>query len=252
MKKPFVILALALFTCAALPAQNEKPLLMQDPTLSASHIAFAYGGEIWSVSRDGGAALQLTSGPGRKSNPRFSPDGRWIAFTSQYGGNFNVYVMPAEGGEPRQLTYGPGPDTVEGWTPDGKSVLFRSALKSYSPRYEQLYTISTEGGSAREVPLPMGYEGSYSADGARLAYTPLPREIFFVGVPLIHAFWAHYHGGLAPQVWIANLADSEVVKVPHENASDFSPIWVGNKIYFLSARTEPITLYAYEDRKSVV
>jgi len=246
MKKLFVILALALFTCAALPAQNEKPLLMQNPTLSASHIAFAYGGEIWSVSRDGGAALQLTSGPGSKSNPRFSPDGKWIAFTSQYGGNFNVYVMPAEGGEPRQLTYGPGPDTVEGWTPDGKNVLFRSALKSYSPRYDQLYTISTEGGSAQEVPLPMGYEGSYSADGARLAYTPLPREIFFVGVPLIHAFWAHYHGGLAPQVWIANLADSEVVKVPHENASDFSPIWIGNKIYFLSARTEPITLYAYD------
>ena len=246
MKKPFVILALALFTCVALPAQNEKPLLMQDPTLSASHIAFAYGGEIWSVSRDGGAALQLTSGPGRKSNPRFSPDGNWIAFTTQYGGNFNVFVMPAEGGEPRQLTYGPGPDTVEGWTPDGKNVLFRSALKSYSPRYDQLYTISTEGGSAQEVPLPMGYEGSYSADGARLAYTPLPREIFFVGVPLIHAFWAHYRGGLAPQVWIADLANSEVVKVPHENASDFSPIWVGNKIYFLSARTEPITLYAYD------
>ena len=98
----------------------------------------------------------------------------------------------------------------------------------------------------------MGYEGSYSADGTHLAYTPLPREIFFLGDDLVHAFWAHYHGGLAPQVWIANLADSETVKVPHENASDFNPMWMGDKIYFLSARTEPITLYAYQpDSKKV-
>src|SRR6185437_224239 len=130
--------------------------------------------------------------------------------------------------------------------PRRQEYSFPFGAEKLFPRYDQLYTISTEGGSAHEVPLPMGYEGSYSADGARLAYTPLPREIFFVGVPLVHAFWAHYRGGLAPQVWIANLANSEVVKVPHENASDFSPIWVGNKIYFLSARTEPITLYAYD------
>lgn len=252
MKKIFGLLALALFTCAALPAQSEKPLLMQDPTLSASQVAFAYGGEIWIVSREGGAALQLTTGPGQKSHPHFSPDGKWIAFTSQDGGNPNVWVMPAGGGQPTQLTYDSGPDLVEGWSPDGKNILFCSPRDSYSIRFEQLYTISVEGGFAREVPLPMGYEGSYSADGARLAYTPLPREIFFAGIPLVHAFWAHYHGGLAPQVWIANLADSAVVKVPHENASDFNPIWVGKKIYFLSARTEPITLYAYDtDSKTV-
>ncbi len=246
MKKIFGILAVVLFACTVVFGQNDKPLLMQDPTLNTSHIVFAYGGELWSVSRDGGAALQLTTGPGQKSNPHFSPDGKWIAFTAQYGGNFNVYVIPADGGEPRQLTYGPGPDTAEGWTPDGSNVLFRSSIRSYTPRFEQLFTISVNGGSAREVPLPMGYQGSYSADGSHIAYTPLPREIFFVGEPLIHAFWAHYHGGLAPQVWIANLADSEVVKVPHENSSDFNPMWVGNKIYFLSARTEPITLYAYD------
>ena len=252
MKKIFGCLALALLACSALAAQSQEPLLMQEPTLNASHIVFAYGGELWSVSREGGAALQLTSGPGQKSNPHFSPDGKWIAFTAQYGGNHDVYVMPAEGGEARQLTFGRGPDTVEGWTPDGKSVLFRSSLKSYSIRFEQLYTISTEGGPTHEIPLPMGYQGSYSSDGTHLAYTPLPREIFFLGVPLRHAFWAHYHGGLASQVWIANLVDSEVVKVPHENASDFNPMWVGNKIYFLSARTEPITLYAYQaDSKSV-
>lgn len=245
-------LVAVLFACPALPAQGEKPLLMQGPTLNATHIVFAYGGELWSVSREGGVALQLTNGPGQKSNPHFSPDGKWIAFTAQYGGNLNVYLISAEGGEARQLTFGPGPDLVEGWTPDGKNVLFRSALKSFTPRFEQLFTISTEGGPTHEIPLPMGYQGSYSSDGTHLAYTPLPRQLFFLGDALVHAFWAHYHGGLAPQVWIANLADSETVKVPHENASDFNPIWVGNKIYFLSARTEPITLYAYQtDSKEV-
>src|SRR6202789_1531726 len=243
---------LALLACSSVQAQSEKPLLMQGPTLNATHIVFSYGGELWRVSREGGEALQLTAGPGQKSNPHFSPDGKWIAFTGQYGGNLNVYLMPAGGGEARQLTFGRGPDTVEGWTPDGKNVLFRSSLKSYSIRFEQLYTISTEGGPTHEIPLPMGYQGSYSSDGTHLAYTPLPREFFVVGGAVTHAFWSHYHGGLAPQVWIANLADSDTVKVPHENASDFNPMWVGDKIYFLSARTEPITLYAYQtDSKKV-
>jgi tricorn protease len=246
MTKIFGLFALFLLACNPVKAQNEKPLLMQGPTLNASSIVFAYGGELWSVSREGGAARQLTSGVGQKSNPHFSPDGKWIAFTAQYGGNLNVYLMAAEGGEARQLTFGRGPDTAEGWTPDGKSVLFRSSLKSYSIRFEQLFTISAEGGATHEVPLPMGYQGSYSSDGTHLAYTPLPREIFFLGGGLVHAFWAHYRGGLASQVWIANLADSGTVKVPHENASDFNPMWVGDKVYFLSARTEPVTLYAYQ------
>src|ERR1700727_2175451 len=252
MIKIFGFLAVALLACSSVRAQSEMPLLMQGPTLNASHIVFSSGGELWRVSREGGAALQLTSGPGQKSNPHFSPDGKWIAFTAQYGGNLNVYLISAEGGEARQLTFGPGPDLVEAWAPDGKNVLFRSALKSFTPRFEQLFTISTEGGPTHEIPLPMGYQGSYSSDGAHLAYTPLPREFFFVGGAVPHAFWAHYHGGLAPQVWIANLADSEIVKVPHENAGDFNPMWVGNKIYFLSARTEPVTLYAYQtDSKNV-
>src|ERR1700719_2323480 len=119
MKKILGCLALALLVSSALPAQGEQPLLMQGPTLNASHIVFAYGGELWSVSREGGLALQLTNGVGQKSNPHFSPDGKWIAFTAEYGGNRNVYVMPAEGGEPRQLTYAPGPDAVEGWTANG-------------------------------------------------------------------------------------------------------------------------------------
>ncbi len=247
MCKAFVAFVISFFVCAGARAQSEQPLLMQQPTLNATHIVFAYGGDLWSVERKGGAAVRLTSGPGASSNPKISPDGRWIAFTGRYNGNPNVYVMPAEGGQPRQLTYSPGWDLVEGWTPDGKNILFQSLRDSFSMRYKQLYTISVDGGFAKALPLPAGYEASYSPDGTHLAYTPLPREIFFGGQNvLVHAFWSHYHGGLASPIWIADMADSSVVKVPHENATDFNPMWVGNKIYFLSARAEPVSLYAYD------
>jgi len=235
------------FICAGAEAQSEQPLLTQQPTLNATHIVFAYGGDLWTVERNGGAATRLTSGPGAASNPKFSPDGRWIAFTGRYNGNRNVYVMPAEGGQPHQLTYSPGADLVEGWTPDGKNILFQSLRDSFSDRYKQLYTVPIDGGFEKALPLPMGYEASYSADGRHLAYTPLPREIFFgTGDTFVHTYWSNYHGGLVSPVWIADLADSSVVKVPHENATDFNPMWVGNKIYFLSARAEPISLYAYD------
>ncbi len=247
MKKAFLSLTICFFVCAGVYAQSGRPLLMQQPTLNATQIVFAYAGRLWSVDRKGGAAVRLTSGPGAESNPKFSPDGKWIAYTARYNGNPNVYVIPAEGGQPRQLTYSPGWDMVEGWTPDGQNILFQSLRDSFSTRYKQLYTISNHGGFAKALPLPMGYQGSYSPDGSHIAYTPLPRELFFGGQDsFVHAYWAHYHGGIAPQVWIADLADSSVVKVPHENSSDFNPMWVGNKIYFLSARAEPISLYAYD------
>ena len=181
MYKALLLLVAFLFVSTGAHAQNEQPLLMQQPTLNATHIVFVYGGFLWSVDRKGGTALRLTSGPGAASNPKFSPDGKSIAFTGRYNGNANVYLMPAEGGQPRQLTYSSGDDLVEGWAPDGRSVLFQSLRDSFSSRYKQLYTISVDGGYAKTLPLPAGYEASYSPDGNHLAYTPLPREIFFGG-----------------------------------------------------------------------
>ena len=246
-------MALWLLGWTAARAEGAQPLLMQQPTLNATQIVFVYGGYLWSVDRKGGDAVRLTSGPGYASDPKFSPDGRWIAFTGRYNGNPNVYVIPAEGGQPRQLTFSAGSDLVDGWTPDGRNILFQSLRDSFSDRYRQIYTIPFDGGFAKTLPLPMGYQASYSPDGSHLAYMPLPREIFFGGgTGFVHAYWAHYKGGLAAPIWIADLADSSIVKVPHERATDFNPMWVGNKIYFLSARTEPISLYAYDlESKSV-
>jgi tricorn protease len=237
MKRTILALALLMAFAGLGFGQTDKPLLMREPTLSKTHIAFVYAGDLWIVSREGGEATRLTTGVGTETAPCFSPDGSMIAFTGEYDGNVDVYLMPATGGVPKRLTYHPGTDRVAGWTPDGKRVLFVSGRDSESGRTARLFTIAIDGVFPTEVPLPMGYEGSYSADGSRLAYVPLPRAF---------QAWKRYRGGRATPVWIANLADSFVERVPRDNSNDFNPMWVGNKVYFLSDRNGPITLFAYD------
>ncbi|HYX67871.1 MAG TPA: PDZ domain-containing protein, partial [Terriglobales bacterium] len=180
----------------------------------------------------------LTTGPGIKSGPIFSPDGHWIAFTENVEGNVDVYVIPAEGGVPRRLTYHPAIDTAIGWTPDGKQVLFSSYRNSYE-NFPRLFTVSLEGGFPTQVPLPEAVEGSYSPDGRQLAYVPFTNWN-------ARTAWKRYRGGLAARVWIAALADSSIVKVPREDSNDFNPLWIGDKIYFLSDRNGPVSLFAFD------
>jgi len=217
----------------------DPPTLFREPALSRTHIVFHYAGDLWIVEREGGTARRLTTGPGRESNPWFSPDGRWIAFTGEYDGNVDVYVVPATGGVPRRLTWHPGNDEAMGWTPDGKSVLFRSARNSYS-RFRRLFTMPLEGAFPEEVPLVMAEEGSFSPDGSRIAYVPLARAF---------TTWKRYRGGRTTPIWIARLADSEIIdRIPRENSNDFCPMWIGDRIYFLSDRNGPVTLFSYDLR----
>jgi tricorn protease len=218
-------------------AQTGQPLLMRNPTLSKTHIVFSYAGDLWIVGREGGDARRLTTGTGNETTPLFSPDGQWIAFTGEYDGNIDVYIVAASGGVPRRLTYHPDSDRIAGWTPDGKQVLFATGRDSESGRTAQLFTIPVEGVFPTEVPLPMAYEGSYSADGSRLAYVPLPRAFLS---------WKRYRGGRATPVWIASLSDSSVERIPRTDSNDFNPMWVGNRVYFLSDRNGAITLFAYD------
>ena len=230
-------LAVLLFSSAfACFADSGRPLLLQKPTLNRTHIVFSYAGDLWSVPRNGGEAVRLTVGPGIETNPIFSPDGTQIAFQGEYDGNIDVYVMPAAGGVPKRVTYHPGADTPVGWTPDGKRVVFRSARTSYS-RSSHLFTISAEGGFPDEIDLPMAEYGSFSADGRRLAYMPI--------APAFQS-WKRYRGGETTPVWIANLADAKVEKIPRENSNDFNPIWIGDKIYYLSDRSGAATLFSYD------
>lgn len=232
----------ALLLAGACCADENPPLLLRHPTISATQIVFAYAGDLWSVPRSGGTAQRLTAGTGRASLPVLSPDGSEIAFTGDYDGNADVYVMPATGGTPRRLTYHPAADEVIGWTRDGKSVLFASNRES-SSRYSELFTVAREGGFPTKLPLPIGAEGSYSPDGKEIAY-----------VPLDHAFeiWKRYRGGRTSKVWIARLADSSVTAVPRENSNDFNPLWVNDQVFFISDRNGPMSLYRYDTKTKQV
>ena len=211
-------------------------LLLRYPTLSKTKIAFEYGGEIWEMPRSGGRAHVLASGMDMLTKPIFSPDGKMIAFTGTYDDNTDVYVVPADGGQPRRLTFHPGPDVAVGWTPDGKHVLFRSRRYSFSDP-DQLYTVGVTGGFPKQLPLSRAEDGSYSPDGTHLAYVP--------GFQW-ESFWKDYKGGQHTQVWLARLSDSSVVRIPDQDANESDPMWVGQRVFFLSDRDGPNTLFAYD------
>jgi tricorn protease len=242
MRSKFMMLALAMAAITfGAAAAEEAPLLVQSPTLSKTTIVFAYGGYLWSVPRDGGSARQLTTG-GHEGGPDFSPDGKWIAFTGQYDGNIDAFVMPAEGGEPRRLTWHPGADVVVGWTPDGKKILFRSARTAYAD-FDRLYTIPVEGGVPEVLPMWRGEQGSYSADALRLAYVPNAKW---------QEAWKRYRGGQTSPVYIVKLNDLSLEKLPRDNSNDFNPVWIGDTVYFLSDRNGPVTLFAYDTKSKSV
>lgn len=218
---------------------QDSPLLLQRPTLSKTHIAFNFAGDLWIVERGGGEAKQLTTGVGVESDPMFSPDGSQIAFTGQYDGNTDVFVVAATGGVPKRLTFHPGGDQAVGWTNDGKHVLFSSARNSYQG-FPRLFTIGTDGGGLpEELPLPMAERGSYSPDGSYLAYEPLIQW---------QPEWKHYKGGQQDVIWIARLSDSTIEKLPRANSNDKNPMWVGEKIYFLSDRSGAVSLFAFDTK----
>jgi len=234
-------LILAFFACVAIGAADE-PLLLQKPTLSKTHIVFAYAGDLWQVPREGGDAVRLTSGTGNETDPAFSPDGTLIAFTGEYDGNVDVFVIPASGGMPKRLTWHPTADRVIGWTPDGKRIIFGSSRTAYS-RFGEMFTVPVEGGVEEKLPLPSGYQASMSPDGQSIAYEPTGAAF---------SMWKHYRGGRTTRIWLASLSDSAVTSVPRANSNDFNPMWAGERVYFLSDRNGPVTLFYYDTKSKAV
>lgn len=214
--------------------------LLRMPTVSADAIAFAYAQNIWVVPRSGGTARRLTSFQGQTSNPHFSPDGKWIAFSGEYAGNQDVYVIPAEGGEPRRLTWHPGADLVQGWTPDGKSVMFASARATWSPSgAPRFWTVPAEGGVEEPMPLPRAFQGKIAADGRHIAYR-------------MNNSWdderRNYRGGQNRAIWIADTTTWEVVSPPWTDSKDIEPVWVGDDVYYISDRDGVQNVWAYDTR----
>jgi tricorn protease len=244
--KPLALLSLLTFVqfawCDVSDISNDKPLLLRHPTISRTQIVFAFANDLWSVSRDGGEAVRLTTGVGVETDPIFSPDGSRIAFTGEYDGNVDVFVIPAAGGAPKRLTWHPAADRAIGWTPDGKQVIFSSSRTSYSS-FSRLFTVPAEGGFETQLLLDRAVEGSYSPDGSKIAYVPTDQW---------QKAWKRYRGGQTTPIWIATLADSGTVKIPRNNSNDFNPMWVGDTVYFLSDRNGPVTLFAYDTRSNQV
>ncbi|MCG8608251.1 protease, partial [bacterium] len=218
-------------------ANSKETLLLRTPTVSESHIAFAYAGDIWLTDAHGGEARRLTVNPGAETSPMFSPDGKWVAFTGNYDGNTDVFVVSVQGGSPKRLTFHPDFDIVRGWTPDSKSVLFLSRRYSNSGRYSRLYNVSKEGGFPDALPMPMADRGSFSGNGSRIAYTPIG-EAFRT--------WKRYRGGRVSPIWLFDLKTYEVEEIAHENANTARPVWSGDQVYFLSDRNHTMNIFTYD------
>jgi tricorn protease len=212
-------------------------LLLRCPSLSQDRIAFRYADDIWTVSRQGGAAERLTSEGVVSDGPYFSPDGSQVAFTAHRQGGNDVYVVAASGGIPRRITWHPAGSQVVGWSPDGKDVLIRSGAASYR-HYERLFRVHADGSGVPEpLPLPSGFRGSFSSDGQLLAYEPFTKW---------QEAWKRYVGGQTTPIWVVNLKTLDLVKVPRDNSNDSYPVWTGGSIYFLSDRNGPVTLFRYD------
>jgi len=224
-------------------AQAQTPVggtrMLRTPTVSASQIAFAYAQNIWTVPRAGGSARRITSFQGQTSNPHFSPDGRWIAFSGEYAGNQDVYVVAADGGEPKRLTWHPGADSAQGWTADGKAIMFSSARATWTPSgAPRFWTVSAEGGVEEPMALPRGFQGKISADGGKIAYR-------------MNNSWdderRNYRGGQNRPIWIVDMKTWDLVSPPWTDSKDIDPVWAGEMGYFISDRDGVQNVWSYEN-----
>ncbi|MGA7566676.1 MAG: PDZ domain-containing protein [Terriglobales bacterium] len=260
IRRFFAFLIVACFIgCAAfaLAQEQQEGRLMLFPDIHQDKIAFTYAGDIWVASSSGGVARRITSNPGRELFPKFSPDGKWLAFTGQYDGNFNVYVMPADGGQPKQLTYYQGQaqplsdrmgilNEVIGWTPDGKSVIFLSRRDAQNGWTKRPFTVSVDGGLEQPMPVDKGGLLSFSPDGTKIAYNRIFRNF---------RQWKRYTGGMAQDITIFDIKNNAVDGViPHTEYTDTFPMWHGNTIYFTSDRgpNHRLNLYRYDESSKQV
>jgi tricorn protease len=218
---------------------TKNTRMMAQPAISADHIAFIYAEDLWVSGTDGSEPRRITVDEGIESNPCFSPDGKLIAFSAQYDGNTDVFIIPVEGGVPTRLTWHPSSDLVRGFTPDGKNVLFISQRSSFTNRYTQLFTVGISGGFPEKLKIPNAYSACFSPDGKSIAYTPLSPA---------YQQWKNYRGGRISNIWICSLIDYSVVKIPgpEEGCNDSDPMWIGNKIYFISDRNGEFNLFSYD------
>ena len=233
----------------AFTGHADEARLLRFPATNGSDIVFSYAGDLYKAPLNGGEAQKLTSHIGYEMFARFSPDGKSIAFTGQYDGNTEVYLIPTDGGEPQRLTYtatnnrddlgdrmGPN-NIVMTWTPEGKNIVYRNRI---SDGFDgKLWSISKNGGMSEVIPLPEGGFCSYSPDGKKLAYNRVMREF---------RNWKYYRGGMADDIWIYDPAAKKVENITNNIAQDIIPMWIGEEIYFISDRDRTMNIFVYNIR----
>ncbi len=237
------LLVLALVASSTAYSQTK---LLRFPDIRGDRVIFTYGGDLWTAPSAGGMAIRLTSHPGVELFGKFSPDGKWIAFTGQYDGDEQVYIVPTTGGEPRQLTFYParGPlpprwgweNQVYGWSKDGKQIYFRSSRDSWSVGIARLYAVSIDGGAAEPLPMPTAGSGDYSPSGNEMVYSPQSRDF---------RSEKRYGGGQANQLYIFDLKSRSAKKITEGPRPTRDAMWVGDTIFFNSDRDGHFNLYAY-------
>ena len=249
MNKKTLLCSVLCMASAMITVKAEEARLLRFPTTNGSEIVFTYAGDLYKVSAHGGEAKRLTSHVGYEMFPRFSPDGKTVAFTGQYDGNTEVYAIPADGGEPLRLTYtatnsrddlgdrmGPN-NIVMCWTADGNQVVYRNRIGS---GFEgSLKLVGKEGGLSEFIPLPEGGFCSYSPDGKKLAYNRVMREF---------RTWKYYKGGMADDVWIYDTDKKTVENITSNDAQDIIPMWVGDEIYYISDRDRTMNVFVYNTK----
>ncbi|CAG5011883.1 Tricorn protease [Dyadobacter sp. CECT 9275] len=249
MKKLFFFFCLSNLLHIGLLAQETR--LLRFPAVYRNQVVFSYAGDLYTVAREGGTARRITSHPGYEMFPRFSHDGKQIAFTGQYDGNTEVFVIPSTGGEPRRITYtatlgrddiadrmGPN-NVVMGWTPDDQHVLYRNRGTSFNPFKGKIYKAPLSGDLSEELPFTVASWCSYNEDGSRLAMNRVFREF---------RTWKYYKGGMADDVWIFDTKSGKSENITHHPAQDIFPMYYKNKVYFLSDRDRTMNLFEYDSQ----
>ncbi|MVM29030.1 protease [Spirosoma sp. HMF4905] len=224
-------------------AQAQGTRLLRQPTISATQIAFEYGGDIWVTPKSGGDARRITSTPATEENPHFSPDGQWLAFSSNRSGTAQVYIVSAQGGSPTRLTWYPAASYPRGWTSDGKQVLYASSRETAPTGYNRMWTVSVNGGPSALLPAPWGFDGRYAPDGTKLIVDRVSRW---------DSEWRHYRGGQNTPLQVLDLKTLAEQSIPTEGSIDIHPIWLNDEIYFLSDRDFIMNVWAYNPATSAV
>jgi tricorn protease len=222
-----LLATLAVLTVAGTAFGQVDARMLRYADVSATHISFVYAGDIWVVDKEGGVAHRLSSPRGEEFFPRFSPDGTQIAYSANYDGNVDIYIIPSMGGTPARLTHHGSTDRMLDWYPDGKSILYASSMMSGRQRFRQFYRVPISGGLPETLPLPYGEFGAVSPDGKTLAFMPISRDF---------RTWKRYRGGMAPDVWLFDFQSGTARNITDNEANDGQPMWHGGTLYFLSDR----------------